>query len=334
MLVSQCLFCNNENPQGAKFCNECGSPLHLRPCWHCDAVNDAASEACYKCGAPCSAAFATTASEAPTAVEPVSQVTDRVVFAIAPSVADESLPTPQTAVEPVSQVTGQAVFALAPSVADESLPTPRTAVEPVFQVTDRAVFAIAPSAADESLPTPQPRLRRRLAVALPPLALLGAIAIGSYYAYRNPTQLREWLGAARATASQDRGAAPVAIEAPKDVAAASVASTSSVEASGIGAHALAATTIADRRATEPPAADSAHPAESASSYGPQDDRPGAAFHVGPEDAAAAQVAVEAQSSTKDSTTTATADKNATSSPKARAKKSKKTTARKQDPPRK
>jgi len=304
MLVSQCLFCNNENPQGAKFCNECGSPLHLRPCWHCDAVNDAASEACYKCGAPCSAAFATTASEAPTAVEPVSQVTDRVVFALAPSVADESLPTPQTA------------------------------VEPVFQVTDRAVFAIAPSAADESLPTPQPRLRRRLAVALPPLALLGAIAIGSYYAYRNPTQLREWLGAARATASQDRGAAPVAIEAPKDVAAASVASTSSVEASGIGAHALAATTIADRRATEPPAADSAHPAESASSYGPQDDRPGAAFHVGPEDAAAAQVAVEAQSSTKDSTTTATADKNATSSPKARAKKSKKITARKQDPPRK
>src|SRR6516225_3964563 len=56
MFVSQCLFCSHDNPQGAKFCNECGSPLHLRPCWECDAINDAASETCYKCGAAYAAA--------------------------------------------------------------------------------------------------------------------------------------------------------------------------------------------------------------------------------------------------------------------------------------
>ena len=35
----------------AKFCNECGSPLHLKPCPKCDAVNGATSKACYMCGA-------------------------------------------------------------------------------------------------------------------------------------------------------------------------------------------------------------------------------------------------------------------------------------------
>jgi len=27
-----CLFCDHANPAGAKYCNECGSALHLKPC--------------------------------------------------------------------------------------------------------------------------------------------------------------------------------------------------------------------------------------------------------------------------------------------------------------
>ena len=50
-----CPFCDHRNPAGAKFCNDCASPLHLKPCKHCDAVNHASATACYKCGAAYSA---------------------------------------------------------------------------------------------------------------------------------------------------------------------------------------------------------------------------------------------------------------------------------------
>lgn len=46
----QCLFCNHLNPGGASFCNDCGSPLHLRPCGRCGAIDKRDAEACYKCG--------------------------------------------------------------------------------------------------------------------------------------------------------------------------------------------------------------------------------------------------------------------------------------------
>ena len=46
-----CAFCDHRNPAGAKFCNDCASPLHLKPCKRCDAVNDLAATNCYKCGA-------------------------------------------------------------------------------------------------------------------------------------------------------------------------------------------------------------------------------------------------------------------------------------------
>lgn len=52
MALARCPFCTHSNPAGARFCNECGSPLHLLPCEHCEAVNDVLSRDCYRCGAP------------------------------------------------------------------------------------------------------------------------------------------------------------------------------------------------------------------------------------------------------------------------------------------
>src|SRR5258706_7423734 len=49
-LTPQCFFCDHINPAGATFCNDCGSPLHLKPCKHCEAINDQAAKNCYKCG--------------------------------------------------------------------------------------------------------------------------------------------------------------------------------------------------------------------------------------------------------------------------------------------
>ena len=44
-----CVFCGNGNPPGAKYCNECASPLHLRPCNECDAINDRSAPNCHTC---------------------------------------------------------------------------------------------------------------------------------------------------------------------------------------------------------------------------------------------------------------------------------------------
>ena len=54
-----CAFCDHRNPPGAKFCNACASPLHLKPCKECDAVNDEAATNCYKCGAAAPVLFGT-----------------------------------------------------------------------------------------------------------------------------------------------------------------------------------------------------------------------------------------------------------------------------------
>lgn len=51
-----CSFCNHENPEDAKFCNACGSSMHLQLCKHCGAIDNLSATACYKCGASFSSA--------------------------------------------------------------------------------------------------------------------------------------------------------------------------------------------------------------------------------------------------------------------------------------
>ena len=51
MRVQQCPYCEHSNPVEAKFCNDCGSPLHLKPCPACATLADSRAEACASCGA-------------------------------------------------------------------------------------------------------------------------------------------------------------------------------------------------------------------------------------------------------------------------------------------
>ena len=46
----QCLFCNHLNRVGARFCNDCGSQMHLQPCDRCGAPNKRSAKSCFKCG--------------------------------------------------------------------------------------------------------------------------------------------------------------------------------------------------------------------------------------------------------------------------------------------
>lgn len=50
MFALRCLFCEHPNPIGAKYCNECGTPLHIQPCGACDAVDSRTATRCWRCG--------------------------------------------------------------------------------------------------------------------------------------------------------------------------------------------------------------------------------------------------------------------------------------------
>lgn len=51
MFATICSFCQHENQPGARFCAECGSPLHLKVCQACGKVSDVQSLNCESCGA-------------------------------------------------------------------------------------------------------------------------------------------------------------------------------------------------------------------------------------------------------------------------------------------
>jgi len=49
-MSTSCRFCRHSNPDGAKFCNECGAQVSLKPCPECEAVNAVAAPQCHQCG--------------------------------------------------------------------------------------------------------------------------------------------------------------------------------------------------------------------------------------------------------------------------------------------
>src|SRR5215813_7164803 len=71
-----CCLCDHHNPAAAKFCNDCGSPLHLRQCNQCDAVNDQAATNCYQCGAECPALPGATSASPAADPTPAAGTTD------------------------------------------------------------------------------------------------------------------------------------------------------------------------------------------------------------------------------------------------------------------
>jgi hypothetical protein len=101
-----CSFCEHRNPAGSKFCNECGSPLHLKPCTQCDAVNQQDAANCHNCGAACPASFG--AARETTALRPADPTS-------------ASVP-PSDAV--VAETPAQPLFAASAFLAPHGLPGP------------------------------------------------------------------------------------------------------------------------------------------------------------------------------------------------------------------
>lgn len=65
-----CPACEQGNPAGARFCNACGAPVHLRPCPACEAINDGAAGHCYRCAAALSPAVSPSPVAEPTDAGP------------------------------------------------------------------------------------------------------------------------------------------------------------------------------------------------------------------------------------------------------------------------
>jgi len=78
----QCPFCSKGNPQGAKFCSECGGALHLAPCPRCGAVNDIVATNCYQCRSPLgeqSADAVASSADAPPATSTLGRASAKLV---------------------------------------------------------------------------------------------------------------------------------------------------------------------------------------------------------------------------------------------------------------
>lgn len=204
MDTSTCSFCSHVNPPRAKFCNECASPLHLKPCRRCNAVNARDAQACYRCGAALQAALATSDTSPERIVaeadETLAALKRELAATTAPDTgaskdgrAGERIANPSArldvrAADRLSSSSGEAVAAdLASAVIDETgnRAAPATpAAQPTFDATSADVRP------EERQWRPERRSRGfALAVAIALVVLPFAV-----YVMRNPAQLDEWLG--------------------------------------------------------------------------------------------------------------------------------------------
>jgi ribosomal protein L40E len=218
MFPLQCFFCNHINPAGAKFCNDCGSPLHLKPCRQCEAINDQAAKNCYKCGKDDPALIST--AEAPPALLPCS--------------AAESVDVLSRRHD---EATAQDCESCVEVVALEPRPPDRDTSSPA---SGNSAAASPASSHNPGIALGRhPRPRAALA-GLPPAALLAAIAVSAFYAYLHPLHVREWLSAKLPPAGENRGGMPTqfipgTIGVPATSSPAVNLETSSVSVAGVAA---------------------------------------------------------------------------------------------------
>jgi hypothetical protein len=205
-----CPFCEHQNPASAKFCNECGSPLHLTPCGDCGAVNSVADAHCWRCGG------LLLPLDSPVPVERFERK-----LAVPEQLPIELLPTKEL---PTEQELEQELVALEQEV--QALErTPGSAGERARTLApeprDTGVATAAPLLADAAV-----ELRRRprgVAAAASVAVLAAAIAVGAYLYDRDrapsaPTSpARAPIQAAAPTEPRvvrDVGEAPAAMPAP------------------------------------------------------------------------------------------------------------------------
>lgn len=202
MVLTRCAFCTHSNPTGARFCNECGSPLHLWPCEHCEAVNDVLSRECYRCGAPLRRERALTPIAAPAHAEALDTSREWALTTVEAAYGDGP---------PESTRWGEAARAVDRATTRAWLaPTsdPPIQEEPGAERQDPFVDALA-DGDDAHRPLAQRARRgvRTFAIAMATLAVVALAALGSY-TFTQRGEVRE------PAATTTEPVAPAPIDAP------------------------------------------------------------------------------------------------------------------------
>ena len=197
MLPLQCPFCAHTNPSGAKFCNECGAPLHLRPCNQCEAINDQVEKNCYKCGMtlamPCTAPEAAPVLPAVDTVAVSASLDDLCVESGYTSLTESATESQDVRLRQPGDETA-AAHDCAVEIVPRAPRCPGGYLTSPVSTEDRTANAIPLH--DFGTAT-GPHLWSRLAlVAVLSAAVLTAVGVSAYYAYRHQTQLGGSLSAA------------------------------------------------------------------------------------------------------------------------------------------
>jgi len=156
MVPSQCLFCDQVNPTGAKFCNNCGAPLQVKLCSRCEAVNDQTAKSCHKCGtefpAPAITAGAPPTSSAPNVTAASPAVGEPLPFRLDFDLRE--LPNPLPSAQIVTAA-AHASFASEPALATANSPAPQLARPVAAVALDKVDLAIdrQHSTFDHSIPS-------------------------------------------------------------------------------------------------------------------------------------------------------------------------------------
>ena len=242
MTSSTCCFCAHLNPVGAKFCNECASPLHLRPCRACDAVNARDAQACYRCGA----ALQATPDVRESSPERIVAEADEMLAALQRELLAATVPDADARSESIRDEVDEAIASNRVSGPESPVlegelsredairrvaarDDPRAGRDAAVEVTrSEPTFdpASTPVRPDERQWRPERRSRGWVvAVAIALVVLPVAVHV-----MRNPAQLDEWLGRTGASstiepapADATPAAAPVAV--PQEPAATSPAAS-------------------------------------------------------------------------------------------------------------
>ncbi|MBA3507972.1 MAG: zinc ribbon domain-containing protein [Betaproteobacteria bacterium] len=145
----RCPSCDHGNPVSAKFCNNCGLPVHLQPCSNCEAINDRTANRCYKCGSPLSLMSVLQPRSATPAPDTI----------VSPSSADWTIADPGTPVSRPAIESGETTTfssSADPSIADADTPVSR----PAMAAADMSTFSSSadPSIADPDTPVSRPAI--------------------------------------------------------------------------------------------------------------------------------------------------------------------------------
>ena len=210
-----CAFCHHVNPPDARFCNACGSPLHLKPCRQCEAINDQAAKRCYKCGTedpalvtiPDAAPISLAANSVSTALTPSDAGVVREHPAAGSSSAGQRVEMPlrwQEAATASDAPSGVEIVAHETVPSDEDVPSEASQAP-----------ASTPAIQWDNGATTGRRAPGRIAQAgIVSAVLLIAVATFAYHAYRNPLQVWEWFDATRASSDKEPRSIPAQSPAP------------------------------------------------------------------------------------------------------------------------